>query len=82
MPTLSAAHSPQLPDKASLSSKETAEAIGWQEGSLRRARCRADSGMSPPPHIKRGNQVIYPRDTLIQWMLERGYSPRTTAHER
>lgn len=82
MPTALAPRSPHLPDKAELTSSETADAIGWSDGSLRVARCNPKSGMTPPPHIKRGNHVIYPKKELIQWMLARGYSPGTIGRER
>ena len=75
MPTALAASSPQLPDKGELTTSEVAQAIGWTEGSLRVSRCKADSGMVPPPHIKRGTAVVYPRDDLVRWMRARGYSP-------
>ena len=75
MATAQAPSCPTLPEKGELTSAETAAAIGWSEGSLRVARCNPKSGMTPPPSFKRNNQVIYPKDELIQWMLERG-APR------
>ena len=74
MPTAQAPSQPLLPEKSELSSAETARAIGWEEGSLRVARCRGgQSGMEPPPSFKRGSRIVYPRGELVTWMQDRGY---------
>ena len=65
MPTLKATHNPTIPDQDSFTSKETAELIGWTEGSLRVSRC---TDLDGPPSVKQGRSVVYRREELLEWM--------------
>ena len=74
MPTAKVSNTVYVPDEEFLTSKEVADLIGWSEGSLRVARSKGrDSGMRPPPGLKRGRRVMYYRTHLIQWLNRQGY---------
>ena len=51
-----------------MNSKEAAATLGYAEKTLRESRVTGTlAGVTTPAYIKRGHQVIYDEEDLIEW---------------
>ena len=51
-----------------MTSKEAAALLGYAEKTLRESRITGKlAGVTTPPYIKRGHQVLYDEEDLLAW---------------